>query len=125
SGSAAAVAAGMVPFALGSQTQGSILRPASYCGVVGFKPTFGAISREGVLPFAPSLDTVGFFAETAADMLELQRGRQSCLLTAREDPCLAEKPPGKEAAGKIARPTFAAFSHPLIRDAVLRLRAAG
>lgn len=68
SGSAAAVAAGMVPFALGTQTLGSVLRPASYCGVCGFKPTFGLIPMEGVLPFAPSLDTVGFFTETVADM---------------------------------------------------------
>ena len=67
-GSAAAVAAGMAPFALGTQTLGSVLRPASYCGVCGFKPTFGLISTEGVLPFAPSLDTVGFFTQTAADM---------------------------------------------------------
>src|SRR5262245_13013849 len=50
SGSAAAVAAGMVPFALGTQTRGSILRPASYCGVTGFKPTFGVLPMEGVLP---------------------------------------------------------------------------
>jgi len=68
SGSAAAVAAGMVPFALGTQTLGSVLRPASYCGVCGFKPTFGLVSIDGALPFAPSLDTVGFFTETAADM---------------------------------------------------------
>ena len=68
SGSAAAVAAGMVPFALGTQTLGSILRPASYCGVCGFKPTFGRLPMEGVLPFAPSLDTVGLFTATAADM---------------------------------------------------------
>jgi len=71
SGSAAAVAAGMVPFALGTQTLGSVLRPASFCGVCGFKPTFGLLSTEGVMPFAPSLDTVGFFVETAADMAEL------------------------------------------------------
>ncbi|HEY2018300.1 MAG TPA: amidase [Bryobacteraceae bacterium] len=71
SGSAAAVAAGMVPFALGTQTLGSVLRPASYCGVCGFKPSFGLISTEGVLPFAPSLDTVGFFTQTAADMATL------------------------------------------------------
>lgn len=70
-GSAAAVAAGMVPFALGTQTLGSVLRPASYCGVCGFKPSFGLIRIDGVLPFAPSLDTVGFFTETAADMAEL------------------------------------------------------
>jgi Asp-tRNA(Asn)/Glu-tRNA(Gln) amidotransferase A subunit family amidase len=68
SGSAAAVAAGMVPFALGTQTLGSVLRPASYCGVCGFKPSFGLIPIDGVLPFAPSLDTVGFFTATAEDM---------------------------------------------------------
>ncbi|MEZ5891437.1 MAG: amidase [Xanthobacteraceae bacterium] len=61
-GAAAAVAAGMVPLALGTQTAGSIVRSASYCGVVGLKPTFGAIGRRGVLAQAPSLDTVGVFA---------------------------------------------------------------
>ena len=71
SGSAAAVAAGMVPFALGTQTLGSVLRPASFCGVCGFKPSFGLLPFEGVMPFAPSLDTVGFFTATAADMAEL------------------------------------------------------
>lgn len=71
SGSAAAVAAGMVPLALGTQTRGSVLRPASYCGVTGFKATYGLFSMEGVLPFAKSLDTLGFFTHTAADMLAL------------------------------------------------------
>jgi Asp-tRNA(Asn)/Glu-tRNA(Gln) amidotransferase A subunit family amidase len=71
SGSAAAVAAGMVPFALGTQTQGSVLRPASYCGVTGFKGSYGLVSLEGVLPFAKSLDTLGFFTNTPADMLAL------------------------------------------------------
>ena len=71
SGSAAAVAAGMVPFALGTQTRGSILRPASFCGVTGFKPTYGLVSLEGVLPYAKSLDTVGFFTHTPADMVAL------------------------------------------------------
>jgi Asp-tRNA(Asn)/Glu-tRNA(Gln) amidotransferase A subunit family amidase len=71
SGSAAAVAAGMVPFALGTQTRGSVLRPASYCGVTGFKASYGVLSLEGVLPLARSLDTLGFFTHTAADMLAL------------------------------------------------------
>lgn len=68
SGSAAAVAAGMVPFALGSQTNGSVIRPASFCGVVGFKPSFGAIPRTGVLRLSPSLDHVGVFARTIEDV---------------------------------------------------------
>lgn len=71
SGSAAAVAAGMVPIALGTQTIGSVLRPASYCGVTGFKPTHGWYSLEGVLPFSPSLDTLGLFTKTPSDMLRL------------------------------------------------------
>ena len=71
SGSAAAVASGMVPLALGTQTLGSVLRPASYCGVTGFKPSHGLIPMEGVLPFARSLDTLGFFTHTPADTLLL------------------------------------------------------
>src|SRR6202035_4697187 len=71
SGSAAAVAAGMVPFAIGEQTRGSVLRPASFCGVTGFKPSYGLLSMEGVLPLAKSLDTLGFFATTPTDMLAL------------------------------------------------------
>jgi Asp-tRNA(Asn)/Glu-tRNA(Gln) amidotransferase A subunit family amidase len=69
SGSAAAVAAGVVPLALGTQTLGSVIRPASFCGIVGFKPTFGAASTDGVLTFAPSLDTVGFFTRDV-EMME-------------------------------------------------------
>lgn len=65
SGSAAAVAAGLCPLALGTQTIGSILRPAAYCGVVGFKPTYGRVPVDGVIPLAPSLDHVGFFTQDA------------------------------------------------------------
>ena len=67
SGSAAAVAAGFVPVAIGTQTLGSVIRPAAFCGVVGYKPSFGAISRIGIHPFAPTLDTVGVFARSVAD----------------------------------------------------------
>jgi aspartyl-tRNA(Asn)/glutamyl-tRNA(Gln) amidotransferase subunit A len=67
SGSAAGVATGMCPGALGSQTGGSILRPASYCGVVGLKPTYGRTSRYGVLPFSWSLDHVGVLTRTVGD----------------------------------------------------------
>lgn len=68
SGSAAAVAAGMVPLAIGTQTNGSVLRPASFCGVYGFKPTFGLIARTGVLTQSPPLDQVGVFARSLEDI---------------------------------------------------------
>jgi Asp-tRNA(Asn)/Glu-tRNA(Gln) amidotransferase A subunit family amidase len=67
SGSAAAVAAGMVPLAIGSQTNGSVIRPAAFCGVYGVKPTHGTISRHGALILSKALDHVGVFANTLAD----------------------------------------------------------
>ena len=71
SGSAVGVAAGIFPIALGTQTAGSVVRPASYNGVVGFKPTFGLISRYGIMPFAWSLDTVGVFGRWVDDVIML------------------------------------------------------
>ena len=71
SGSAAAVAAGMVPFTIGEQTQGSMIRPASFCGVTGFKPTHDLLPTEGMLPFSKSLDTLGLYTHAPADMLAL------------------------------------------------------
>ena len=68
SGSAAAVADGHAPLALGTQTGGSIIRPASYCGVFGMKPTWSLISTEGVKRFSTTLDTLGWFARSAADL---------------------------------------------------------
>ena len=68
SGSAAAVASGMVPLAFGTQTAGSVIRPAAYCGIVGFKPSFGMISRAGVKTQAESLDTIGFMAGNVEDV---------------------------------------------------------
>ena len=67
SGSAAAVADHMVPLALGTQTGGSVIRPAAFCGVIGFKPSFGCINRTGVKPVSDSLDTVGFLSQTLED----------------------------------------------------------
>lgn len=63
SGSAAAVAAGFCPLSLGTQTIGSISRPASFCGIIGFKPSFDRISTKGVIPFSPSADHIGFFTQ--------------------------------------------------------------
>src|SRR6516164_7179280 len=68
SGSAAAVAAGMVPIALGSQTAGSVIRPAAFCGVAGFKPSFRMLPTVGMKCFSWSLDTVGLFAAGIADV---------------------------------------------------------
>ncbi len=68
SGSAAAVAAGMVPLAVGSQSNGSVIRPAAFCGVYGFKPTFGLVPRTGVLKLSRTLDQMGVFGRTLADV---------------------------------------------------------
>ncbi len=73
SGSAAAVADGMVALALGSQTGGSTIRPAAFCGVVGFKPTYGRISLEGVMPLSAEMDTMGLMARSVDDITLLAK----------------------------------------------------
>ena len=67
SGPAAAVAAGLVPFAIGTETAGSLLTPAAFCGTTAFRPTYGAVSRHGVLPYGFTLDKVGPICRTARD----------------------------------------------------------
>lgn len=88
-GSAALVASGVVPFALGSDTGDSIRKPAGFCGVVGFKPTWGRISRFGVIPYASSLDHLGAFTRNVADMaivIEAMSGRDDHDMTSSYRP---------------------------------------
>ena len=88
-GSAALAAAGAVRFAIGSDTGDSVRKPASYCGVIGVKPTYGRISRYGVIPYASSLDTVGYFTlnvKDAAKMLKVLAGRDDRDMTSSYEP---------------------------------------
>ena len=89
SGSAAAVADQMVPLAYGTQTAGSVIRPASFCGVVAYKGSFGALPMAGIKPFAPLLDTLGIFARRVADAALLR----SALTGAPAEPLAMTKPP--------------------------------
>ena len=108
-GSAAAVAAGLVPLALGSDTNGSIRVPAGLCGVYGLKPTFDALSCDGVYPFAESLDHAGLFARTALDIAAAYRV------------LLAAEPPADDAGALrigVLGGWFEAGAFPEILDAV-------
>jgi Asp-tRNA(Asn)/Glu-tRNA(Gln) amidotransferase A subunit family amidase len=119
SGSAAAVADFMVPCALGTQTGGSVIRPAAYCGAFAIKPSFGAINRAGVKPVAESLDTVGIFSRDAEDLglaLEVLSGIAS------------SSPGGKPRVGVCRTPRWAsadAATQANLEDAARRLAQAG
>jgi Asp-tRNA(Asn)/Glu-tRNA(Gln) amidotransferase A subunit family amidase len=120
SGSAAAVAAGQVPLAIGTQTLGSVIRPAAYCGVVGFRPTWGAFPTAGVIPNAPSLDTVGVFtADVASAAL-------AAAILGGWDEAAAE---ARQPVLGVPDEAYLSLASPLARDAfaaqVERLRAAG
>ena len=101
-GSAAAVAAGLAPWALGSDTGGSIKQPAALCGVVGLRPTYGTVSRYGIVAFASSLDQVGPIAKTVRDCALLYRiiaGRDPADSTTVELPEPVELPEAEDLKG--------------------------
>jgi aspartyl-tRNA(Asn)/glutamyl-tRNA(Gln) amidotransferase subunit A len=101
-GSAAAVAAGLAPWALGSDTGGSIKQPASLCGVVGLRPTYGTVSRYGIVAFASSLDQIGPITKTVADcafLYSVIAGRDPCDSTTVELPTPVELPEAADLKG--------------------------
>ncbi len=129
-GSAAAVGDLMVPAALGSQTAGSVLRPASYCGIYGFKPTLGLISRRGVLMQSPTLDTVGMFARSIDDLALLT----DCMSAhdpadpvsyPRSQPHLSEiagsEPPMTPTFAFVKTPAWDEYADPAMREAFQEL----
>jgi aspartyl-tRNA(Asn)/glutamyl-tRNA(Gln) amidotransferase subunit A len=131
SGSAAAVACGMCPAALGSQTGGSITRPASFCGVAGCKPTFGRVSGAGVVPLAPSMDHVGPIARSVRDLallLEVLAGPdpQDPLCADRAVPdylAALSRPPAAPRLGRV-RGLFEERAEPAVRALMDEVSAA-
>lgn len=123
SGSAAAVADFMVPTATGTQTLGSVLRPASFCGVIGFKPTYGLVSAVGVQAQAPHSDTIGFFARAAEDLPLLMAA------IARNKPGAWNRPvDGAPRIGVIRGPNWSGVEAPMARavdEAAARLAQGG
>ncbi|KQQ24917.1 amidase [Methylobacterium sp. Leaf125] len=117
-GSAAAVAAGMLPLALGTQTGGSVIRPAAYCGVVGMKPSFGLLPTVGMKCFSWTLDTLGLFTAGVADA-----AHALALMTGRPGLDLSAADPGTPRIG-VVLPDFCAPGEPEALDALARVRAA-
>jgi Asp-tRNA(Asn)/Glu-tRNA(Gln) amidotransferase A subunit family amidase len=124
-GSAAAVAAGMACGALGSQTNGSVVRPAAFCGVVGYKPSHGIVSTDGVMPYAPTLDTVGVFARSVGDAALLA---SACAPAARPLPAECGPLPRPPRLAAVRSPVWDAASAPqkkLFAENLEALRGAG
>jgi len=126
-GSAAAVTAGLAPWALGSDTGGSIKQPSALCGNVGLRPTYGSVSRYGIIAFASSLDQVGPVAKTVRDVALLYSiiaGRDSCDSTTAELPETVQLPEGDSLAGvRVGVPTElneAEGIEPGVKEAVSR-----
>jgi amidase len=123
SGSAAAVADGMVPLALGTQTGGSVIRPASFCGIVGYKPSFGTVNRAGLKFLAESLDTLGMMGRTVEDVALLVHALAGVAL-----PDLVSKPPRAPRAGLCRTPRWSEadpVTSGLIEQAAKTLELAG
>jgi Asp-tRNA(Asn)/Glu-tRNA(Gln) amidotransferase A subunit family amidase len=134
SGSAAAVAAGFVPAALGTQTNGSVIRPAAYCGVVGFKPSAGLIPRTGIQPFSRTLDQVGVFARSIEDAAlfasclaghdpQDPASRRDATLPVRITPCVTS--PRLASVRSPVWPLADAVQQQSFEQGIARLRAAG
>ncbi|CAB3667096.1 Glutamyl-tRNA(Gln) amidotransferase subunit A [Achromobacter spanius] len=121
SGSAAAVAAGMVDIALGTQTGGSMIRPAAFCGVVGFKPTFGRVHRQGMSVLCDSLDTIGWFSRTVAQSREVA----SVLLPQAEPDHASTRAPRVAMLACEAIGTLDTASRQALDDCAMRLREQG
>ncbi|MCJ2034520.1 amidase [Methylobacterium sp. J-068] len=117
-GSAAAVAAGMLPLALGTQTGGSVIRPAAYCGVVGMKPSFGLLPTVGMKCFSWTLDTLGLFTAGVADA-----AHALALMTGRPGLDLPATDPGRPRIGLVLQ-DFCAPAEPEALDALARVAAA-